>query len=171
MNLPNVLTLSRFLLIPIYLFVFYRGQPLLAFGVVLLAGITDILDGRLARSRGQVTRIGTMLDPLADKTMMLAVIVSFLYAHYIPWEAALALIIRDVSMIFGSAIIQLRKKAIVPANRMGKLTTFLYYVIFFLIVLRWEYAISLLWGVIVFSYVTTFVYLFQWIGLNRVSNR
>ena len=80
-----------------------------AYWIAVLAGLTDILDGHLARSRGQVTRIGTMLDPLADKAMMLAVIVSFLYAGYIPWEAAVALIVRDIGMIVGSAMIQLRK--------------------------------------------------------------
>ncbi|WP_376739117.1 CDP-alcohol phosphatidyltransferase family protein, partial [Paenibacillus sp. 598K] len=65
MNLPNLLTLLRLLLIPVYIVVFAKGHLIAAFFVMVLAGATDVLDGYLARRYGEVTRLGMMLDPLA----------------------------------------------------------------------------------------------------------
>ncbi len=70
MNLPNTLTLLRFFFIPLYLFLYFSeipGRIYWAFGVLLLAGLTDVIDGYLARRNKQVTQLGIMLDPLADK--------------------------------------------------------------------------------------------------------
>ncbi len=84
MNLPNTLTLSRFFLIPAYMYVFYLGYIKTSFIILLLAGLTDIIDGRMARSRGQVTQVGVMLDPLADKLMMITVISPLFYQGEFP---------------------------------------------------------------------------------------
>jgi cardiolipin synthase len=167
MNLPNVLTLSRFALIPIYIAVFSYGHLVMAFLIVLLAGLTDILDGYIARSRGQITSLGTMLDPLADKSMMIVVILSLLYKGLIPWEAAAAMFIRELGMIFGSAFFHFKGKKTVPANAMGKVTTVLYYVAILLIVFQFEYAITYLWFVVLFSFVTSAVYILQFRSLNQ----
>ncbi|RAV17375.1 CDP-alcohol phosphatidyltransferase family protein [Paenibacillus contaminans] len=167
MNLPNLLTGVRFVLIPIYLSVFFEGYVKLAFVVLLIAGITDVLDGYLARKRKQITEIGSMLDPLADKCMMLAVMASLLISEMIPWSAAIAMLIRDAGMIAGSAFFHFRGKKTVPANTMGKLTTVLYYIAIWLIVFEVPYAITYLWFVITFSFLTSFIYIFKFKTLNR----
>ncbi len=77
-TLPNILTLSRILVIPVLVASFYMDQPLgshIAFITFTLAGITDFFDGYLARAQGSVSKIGVFLDPIADKLMVAAVIV------------------------------------------------------------------------------------------------
>ncbi len=74
-NLPNVLTVARILLIPVFVFVFASPTPersLAAAAVFLVAAATDFLDGYLARRRSQVTRLGRLLDPIADKLLVLS---------------------------------------------------------------------------------------------------
>lgn len=168
-NLPNWITIFRFALIPVYIYFILEEQLYEAFGVVVLAGLTDILDGYLARSRKQVTIVGKMLDPLADKTLMIVVILSFLYLKLIPWEAALAIFIRDIGMIIGSAIFHFRGLKTVPANMMGKLTTIMYYLAILLVIFKIDFAVTYLWGVIIFSFLTSFVYIFQFKSLNAGS--
>jgi len=171
LNLPNILTICRFLLIPIYLFVFSTGQMKLAFLVVVLAGATDVLDGYLARKTGQITQAGVMLDPLADKCMMIAVILSLLITDRIPWPAAVIFFIRDVGMILGSAFFHFRGKRTVPANAMGKLTTVMFYIAFLFIFFEFPFAIPYLWFVIGFSFITSISYIVLFKSLNRETDR
>ncbi|MFC0212930.1 CDP-alcohol phosphatidyltransferase family protein [Paenibacillus chartarius] len=166
-NVPNALTISRFILIPIYLFVFFQVNMQLAFAIVLLAGITDVLDGYLARTRGLVTTVGSMLDPLADKSMMIAVFVSLVISGYIPIAAAIAMLARDAGMIVGSAVFHFRGSKTVPANWMGKLTTVLFYIAIVWVVFELPYAIPYLWIVIGFSFVTTVYYIIKFIAANK----
>ncbi|UUZ82605.1 CDP-alcohol phosphatidyltransferase family protein [Paenibacillus sp. P26] len=109
-NVPNVLTLCRFVMIPIYLMVFEAGHMKMAFLVLLAAGLTDVLDGYIARRRKLVTQLGSMLDPLADKTMMITVVLSLVFSQMISWQAAVAMFLRDAGMIVGSAIFHFRGK-------------------------------------------------------------
>jgi CDP-diacylglycerol--glycerol-3-phosphate 3-phosphatidyltransferase len=77
-TIPNLLTLSRILVIPVLVASFYMEQPLgshIAFVTFAVAGITDFFDGYLARATGSVSKIGVFLDPIADKLMVAAVIV------------------------------------------------------------------------------------------------
>jgi cardiolipin synthase len=146
--------------------VFFNGYPKTAFLVLVVAGLTDILDGYWARSRGLVTQMGVMLDPLADKTMMIAVMISLLILGMIPWEAAIAIFIRDLGMIIGSAYIHFRGKLTLPANVLGKLTTLLYYLAILFVVFEASFAIVYLWFVIAVSFVTSFIYIIQFTVLN-----
>lgn len=167
LNIPNMLTISRFVLIPVYLVLFFNGHIRTSFVILLLAGLTDILDGYIARTRKLVTPMGVMLDPLADKCMMIAVILSLLISEMIPWQAAAAMFIRDAGMIVGSAFFHFRGKLTVPANVMGKLTTVLYYFAILFIVFGLTFATTYLWFVIGVSFVTSFIYIFQFLLLNR----
>ncbi|MFD0696804.1 CDP-alcohol phosphatidyltransferase family protein [Paenibacillus sp. GCM10027628] len=167
MNIPNMLTISRFVLIPVYLMFFFNGYIKIAFLILLLAGLTDILDGYLARTRGLITQVGVMLDPLADKSMMITVVLSLLISGMIPWEAAAAMFIRDLGMIIGSAFFHFRGKLTVPANVMGKLTTVLYYLAILFIVFDLTFALTYLWFVILVSFLTSIIYIIQFLLLNR----
>jgi cardiolipin synthase len=167
LNAPNLLTICRFFLIPLFVVVFFTGHVKTAFWILLLAGATDVLDGYLARSRGQITEMGSMLDPLADKMMMIAVILSLLISGMIPWLAAVAMFVRDTGMIVGSAFFHFRGKKTVPANAMGKLTTVLYYLAVLFIVYQFDFAITYLWFVIAFSFITTVIYIVQFKSINK----
>lgn len=141
----------------------------LAFFVLLLAGLTDVLDGYIARKRKLVTPLGSMLDPLADKSMMIAVVLSLVFSQMISWQAAGAMFLRDAGMIIGSAVFHFRGKKTVPANALGKLTTVLYYVAILLIVFQLPYAHAYLWFVIIVSLMASVMYIVQFYLLNKRS--
>ncbi|MGB8954448.1 MAG: CDP-diacylglycerol--glycerol-3-phosphate 3-phosphatidyltransferase [Tumebacillaceae bacterium] len=169
MNLPNLLTLFRFGLIPVYLLVFFsesRYSMQLALLVLLLAAATDILDGYLARKYKWVTELGIMLDPLADKSMMVTVIVSFIVDGRISWLAAALLILRDLGMIFVSIFFVSQGKKTVPATAWGKSTTVLYYVVLVALLFEWPMADLLVWIMIILAFVTTLTYLRQFRQMN-----
>ncbi|MFC4769494.1 CDP-alcohol phosphatidyltransferase family protein [Effusibacillus consociatus] len=170
MYLPNLLTLVRLGLIPLYFIAFFSASPWnmeYALGILVLAGLTDLLDGYLARKYNWITPIGVILDPLADKLMMLSVILSFILDGRIPWFAAALLIFRDAVMILASAFFHFRAKRIVPATWWGKTTTVLYYFTVVAIMFRWSIAGMLLWSTICLSFITSFVYLHKFRAINR----
>ncbi len=165
MNLPNVLTLFRLVLVPIYLWAFYvtdHQHKVLALSVLLLAGCTDILDGYLARRYKLQTQSGQLLDPLADKLMMVAVLFSLIQSSRVPWLAAGLLVLRDAIMIVGATFFYFQGKRAVPkANRWGKATTVCYYVAICSIILAWPSASlseTFLWFTVFLSYLTTWLY-------------
>jgi cardiolipin synthase len=164
-NLPNTLTLFRFVLIPIYLLAFYgtaSPHKVGALLVLLIAGATDVLDGYLARKNGQVTQTGQLLDPLADKTLMLAVLFSLIESSRVPWLVAGLLLFRDAAMILGATFFYIQGKRAVPrANRWGKATTLCYYVTICVVILLWpnhQAGIVMLWVTLVVSYITSLLY-------------
>ena len=165
MNLPNLLTLIRLGLIPCYLWAFYQTpspHKVMALIVLLLAGATDILDGYIARHFHLQTLVGQLLDPLADKLMMLAVLFSLIEASRVPWLVAGLLVLRDVAMIIGAAFFYFQGKRAVPkANRWGKMTTVFYYIAICSIIVAWPISPArdvFLWFTVAFSYLTTFRY-------------
>jgi cardiolipin synthase (CMP-forming) len=81
LSLPNLLTLSRILAVPLLVFLLWRPTPIdyaITFVLYCIVGLTDYLDGYLARAQGQISRLGQFLDPIADKIMVAAVIVMLL---------------------------------------------------------------------------------------------
>ena len=170
MNVPNMITLSRFALIPLFLFLYLDGYAVAALLTVLLAGFTDMLDGYIARRSGQITITGTMLDPLADKLMMLAIVSGLLIEQTIPWEAVAVMGFREIGMIASAAYFHFRGMKTVPANAFGKATTIIYYGAIMLLLLDWAGGITLLWCAIVLSFVTSAVYFMKFRHLNRASS-
>lgn len=172
MNVPNTLTLFRILLIPAYLLIFFSTIPFhieIALAIMLLAGLTDIIDGYIARTYNQITPFGIMMDPLADKLMMIAVIFSLFETERISLWATLLFVARDLGMIVTSAIFHFRGKKTVPANVFGKVTTVLFYLVFPLLMYRYPYAEEILWAVMAFSIVTSGVYIVKFRLLNKKS--
>ncbi|MNZ94793.1 hypothetical protein D3C78_1139090 [compost metagenome] len=108
-----------------------------------------------------------MLDPLADKLMLITVIVSLLVSGHISWAAAAAMFVRDLGMIAGGLYYHFRGKRTVPANWLGKLTTILFYVAIMLVFLRAAYAHIYLWAVIALSFAATIRYIILIRELNR----
>jgi cardiolipin synthase len=162
MNLPNILTVFRLGLIPVYFLVFFSDFPYnmqAALSVLILAGVTDIVDGYLARKYKLITELGIMLDPLADKLMMLSVILSFVIDERVSWLMAGLLIFRDLGMIVASVFFVSRGKKTVPATIWGKANTVLYYGALVALMFRWPYAETYLWGVIILSFVTSIHYM------------
>lgn len=137
--------------------------------VIIIAGLSDILDGYLARKYKWVTQLGAMLDPLADKLMMISVILSFVIAQMISWWAASFFFIRDIGMIVSSIFFHVKGKKTVPANFYGKMTTVLFYLAFLLIMYRVPYAEPYLWCVIALAFVASTIYFIAFRKVNRMN--
>jgi cardiolipin synthase len=104
----------------------YEHNLLLSICIFLLAGITDILDGYIARKYQLITQWGTVLDPLADKLMLLTVLSCLVVASYLPLWVILIVLSKDAFMIV-AGILLYRKGTIIPSNIFGKLSTIFFY--------------------------------------------
>ncbi|AAK81519.1 CDP-diacylglycerol--glycerol-3-phosphate 3-phosphatidyltransferase [Clostridium acetobutylicum] len=130
MNIPNLLTLFRFFLIPCFIFAFFsRSNDSLINSAIIffIAGFTDILDGYIARKFNEITKYGTVMDPLADKLMLLTVLCCLTIKGYIPLLILLIMLAKEFSMIIIGVFLY-GKNIIIPANIWGKLSTLIFYV-------------------------------------------
>jgi CDP-diacylglycerol--glycerol-3-phosphate 3-phosphatidyltransferase len=96
MGIPNILTFLRIILIPVFILLFYlpfRGSHVLAAIIFIFAAMTDWLDGYLARSLGQVSRLGTFLDPVADKLIVVTALILLVGDRALPYLAIPAIVI------------------------------------------------------------------------------
>ena len=123
-NVPNVLTLIRLLLVPVYVVLFAVGEKYSALTVFLLASFTDLLDGRIARKYNLITDFGKLMDPLADKVMVVTAMFSMAIGNktipaVIPWAAVLILFVKELIMVVGSAVM-LRYQIVVYSTMVGK---------------------------------------------------
>jgi cardiolipin synthase len=132
MNIPNMLTILRIILVPVYLYLFYASgeNHILYAGVAfIIAGISDVLDGYIARKYNLTTKIGAALDPLADKLMAFAVLISFTTAKLIPSWILKIIGLKEIIMITGGLILYLFKgNQVLPANKFGKIATVSFYI-------------------------------------------
>lgn len=120
LNLPNILTFIRLLLIPATIALILQDQMIWAFVVFLVACLTDLLDGYIARTFNKMTRLGTWLDPLADKLMAVSVIVAFTIRGILPWFVMAIVFIKELLLLIGGFIV-LRKGGATPSNKYGKI--------------------------------------------------
>lgn len=131
MNLANMITIFRILLIPVYLVFFYSSleNSILFAGIVfIIAGISDILDGHIARKYHMISKLGTVLDPVADKLMMFTILISFVSKGIISSWILVALGLKEITMILGGGILYLFKgKQVLPSNVYGKFATVSFY--------------------------------------------
>jgi cardiolipin synthase (CMP-forming) len=104
MNIPNSLTILRILLIPCYIGLLVYGRFDEALIVLLVAGLTDALDGAIARMKNQYTRLGAVLDPLADKMLLISGFVTLSLIHLIPSWVTILVVSRDVILMLGTAV-------------------------------------------------------------------
>jgi cardiolipin synthase len=136
MNIPNILTVFRLILIPIFIFTFFSNSPhsfLYSIFIFLLAGLTDFLDGYIARKYKLVTKAGIVLDPLADKLMLITVLTCLVIKTYIPLWVLIIITTKELFMIF-CGIFLYKKGTVIPSNIFGKASTIFFYISIFLLV-------------------------------------
>lgn len=120
-NIPTVITLSRILLIPVFILVATR-DPLLGAGVFAIASATDLLDGYIARRQGQITKLGILLDPLADKLLVISALILLVDMEIVPAWIAIIIILREF-LVTGLRIVALSRNIMIPAESGGKIKT------------------------------------------------
>jgi cardiolipin synthase len=125
MGLANWLTLLRILLIPVFVSLLVYRQPGPALAVFLVAALTDLLDGYVARRRGSQSRLGAFLDPMADKLLLIASFVTLTWLRALPFWITAIVISRDVILMVGALAIHMAGGRITPRPTWaGKAATF-----------------------------------------------
>lgn len=122
-NLPNILTLVRFLLVPVATVLVYFDIIIPALAVYLAACATDLLDGYIARKHNLITDEGALLDPLADKLMAIFVVAAFTVTGVLPVYILIILLAKELLMVGGGIFLYFRK-IVTPANAFGKISAF-----------------------------------------------
>ena len=127
LNIPNALTLIRILLVPVVVVALLDETPngdLIAAGVFALAALTDGLDGYIARSRGDITTFGKLMDPLADKLLVTAALVSLVSLGRLEAWVAMVIIAREFA-VTGLRGVAAERGVVIQASWLGKLKTIL----------------------------------------------
>lgn len=125
MNVPNILTLFRMLLVPIFVIFLLYGHPRYAFLTFLLAGMTDALDGFIARAFHQKTILGAYLDPVADKLLLVTSYIMLAVIGLLPAWLSVLVISRDIVILLGILVLFINNKNIeIRPTIIGKISTF-----------------------------------------------
>jgi cardiolipin synthase len=103
-NIPNLVTLARILSVPVMVWAIAANQMLLAFALFVAAGISDVIDGYLAKHFGMASELGAYLDPLADKALIVSIYVTLGIGGHIPGWLVILVVSRDI-MIVGAVML------------------------------------------------------------------
>ena len=124
---PNALTILRFLLIPIIIIACAQGQYIIAIIVLTISGLTDILDGTIARKYNLITDFGKLMDPLADKATQISLLTTLFIKGVIPIWILAIVVLKEFCMVSGASFLY-GKELVVSSKWYGKLATVLFYI-------------------------------------------
>ncbi|NBR65164.1 MAG: CDP-alcohol phosphatidyltransferase family protein [Actinobacteria bacterium] len=124
MTWPNALSALRLLLVPIFLWLILIDENILAFSVLAISSFTDWLDGFLARKLNQMSRLGQLLDPAADRLFILASLVGLAFTDKVPWWLVVSVVARDLLLFFTLPFLAQVGYGPLPVNYTGKAGTF-----------------------------------------------
>lgn len=124
LTVPNLLSALRLLLVPVFLWLILIDQNLLAFAVLAFSSFTDWLDGYLARKLNQMSRLGQLLDPAADRLFILASLLGLAITNQVPWWLVIVIVSRDILLFFTLPFLAQIGYGPLPVNYTGKAGTF-----------------------------------------------
>lgn len=138
-HIPNILSAFRIGLVPVFAITYFSDSPSShgwALVIFIVAGITDVIDGYIARKYNLITKIGTVLDPLADKLMQLMAIICLSIDGLIPLWIMMVLIVQEIGMIIAGVYMYFREHStVIPSNIFGKGATVLFALAIFITIL------------------------------------
>ena len=140
MNIPNILTILRLLVLPIFGYFLFKEEYTVSVIIFIAAGLTDILDGYIARKYNMVTAWGKLADPMADKLMQITALIILTYHKNIDYRILLIIITKELLMITGSIILYKKLKYIAKANWYGKVATVMFYFAIIMIIFGIPYS-------------------------------
>ncbi|GAA4382111.1 CDP-alcohol phosphatidyltransferase family protein [Agromyces bauzanensis] len=123
-TIPNVLSMLRLALVPVFLVLIVVGGYVSALVVLVVASLSDLLDGYLARRLGQVTRLGQLLDPAADRLYIFAALVGLAANGLVPWWIVVVIVARDVFLLVLGVVLASHGYGPLPVHQLGKVATF-----------------------------------------------
>lgn len=122
MNLPNKLTVLRVLMIPFFVAFYLLGHPYIADALFIIASLTDMLDGKIARKYNLITTFGKFMDPLADKLLVSSALICFVGLHRVPAWIVIVIISREF-IISGFRLVAAEAGKVIAAGWWGKVKT------------------------------------------------
>jgi len=181
-NIPNFLSLIRIAITPFIVISILNANLKFALFLFVFAGVTDLLDGYIARTFKSQTKLGNILDPFADKILMISTFITIAYTNMIPTWFAIILVIKDSLMIMVYFISKaLRLKSDIKAMFWGKLNTFnqlitvAFLFLFFNDINNSKELRYALYALICLNLLTTFIsaikYLIIWMRINKIDAR
>ncbi len=127
-TIPNVLSMIRLVLVPVFFVLVVVRQDVLALLVVVVSTVTDYLDGVIARRFRQISRLGQLLDPAADRLFILAAILALAVREVVPWWMVAVLLGRDLMLLVLGVVLAQHGHGPLPVHHLGKAATlFLFY--------------------------------------------
>jgi len=164
-TIPNALSMLRLLGVPLFLWLLLGPQAdLLALLVLMVAGLSDYFDGKIARWLGQTSKLGVLLDPAADRLYILATLVAFVIRDIIPWWLALLIIGRDLVLVPTLPVLRRHGYGPLQVSYIGKAATFnLLYAFPLLLIAANDWAVSAVARPVAWAFVVwgTALYLFS----------
>ncbi|ARP49916.1 MULTISPECIES: CDP-alcohol phosphatidyltransferase family protein [Caproicibacterium] len=172
-NVPNTLTVLRIILVIPFMYFYLNGAVVPAIIMLLFAGLTDVLDGLIARRFHQYTELGQLLDPISDKIIQGSVAISLAIRHPMLLPLFLIFIIKEGIMLVGGAVLLRKRKRPCAAQWYGKFATVLFYITFAVILMVdmfrvWQWAIT---AVVVLLIVTAFFMIYALVMYGRAFFR
>lgn len=125
-HIPNVLTILRFFIIPFIVYYLIKDEYLFAFIMLTVSGLTDVLDGTIARKFNFITNFGKLIDPLADKVTQLSVLCTLVFKGIIPLWILVIVLFKEAFMVSGASFLYGRD-LVVSSKWYGKVSTLLFY--------------------------------------------
>lgn len=123
-TIPNVLSFSRLLLVPVFLVFLVQGQDAAALIVLVISSVSDFLDGYIARRFNQMSRLGQLLDPAADRLYIFAAIIGLAWRDLVPWWLVALIVGRDVFLLLLGVVLANYGFGPLPVHQLGKVATF-----------------------------------------------
>ncbi len=157
-----------------------KGDPLstvISLGIIALAGLTDGLDGFAARILNQKSRLGMILDPLADKIMVVALVILLILYRDFPLWLAIFILSRDLLILIASSTLITKKEIVVPSNLTGKYAFASIVVLFAAYITTFEFGITLMTPIVIMfltasliNYIITYYKIYKGIALKPYQN-
>jgi cardiolipin synthase (CMP-forming) len=181
-TVPNVISFARLLGVPLFLYLFLVAHAEVAAVVVLtVGGTTDWVDGYLARRLQQVSRLGELLDPAADRLYILATLLALTVKSVLPWWFTAALLLREAVLLVSLSVLRRFGYGPPPVHYLGKTATFVLLFAFPVLLLAhasagaapvaWPTGWALAWWGLVLYWAAAVLYLVQAVGLVRAARR
>jgi cardiolipin synthase (CMP-forming) len=124
LTVPNVLSFVRLLLIPVFLVLLITEQYLGALITLVVSSVTDFVDGYIARHFDQVSRLGQLLDPAADRLFIFSTLVGLAIRGFLPWWLVAVIVARDVLLVVLGVLLAQHRYGPLPVHHLGKMGTF-----------------------------------------------
>lgn len=169
-SIPNILSIVRVIMIPVFITMYLNAETVrdyrVAGVVILLSGFTDLLDGVIARKYNQITELGKLLDPLADKMTQAAIVFCLMLRFQYMWMIVVLFVVKETSMLIWNLVLIRQEKKLDGALWYGKVSTAVFYACMFLVITfpnihpLWANSLMLVTGFFLFLSFTMYTKIF-----------